>query len=148
MPHCLSTTNYVETVEFDAGMYNGGIILPGKVLPSDLGWTEPRKERWGRTIKVQCFPLQSVLLALDNPTVDYFSLDVEGSEFAILKTLDWDKIDISIISVEMNHAGEIFNGSKEDIHALLEHNGFSYITSANIDDIFLSTKKKNRKNNL
>ena len=37
LPHCLSTTNYVEAVEFDAGLYNGGIILPGKVLPSDLG---------------------------------------------------------------------------------------------------------------
>lgn len=98
--------------------------------------------------QVQCFPLQAVLEALGNPLVDYFSLDIEGAEYAVLKTINWDKIRLSALSVEMNHAGEIFNGSKEDIHALLEHNGFSYITSANIDDIFLSTKKKNRKNNL
>ena len=26
---------------------------------------------------VQCFPIYSLLLALGNPTVDYFSLDVE-----------------------------------------------------------------------
>ena len=97
--------------------------------------------------QVQCFPLQAVLAALGNPLVDYFSLDIEGAEYAVLKTIDWEKIRLSALSVEMNHAGEIFKGSKEDIHDLLERNGFSYITSANIDDIFLS-KKKNHKNNL
>ena len=75
----------------------------------------PAKQRWGRTIQVQCFPLQSVLLALDNPTVNYFSLDLEGSKFAILNSLDWDNVDISIISVEMQHAGEIFDGTKQEI---------------------------------
>ena len=97
--------------------------------------------------QVQCFPLQAVLAALGNPLVDYFSLDIEGAEYAVLKTIDWEKIRLSALSVEMNHAGEIFKGSKEDIHDLLERNGFSYITSANIDDIFLS-KKKNHKSNL
>ena len=44
----------------------------------------------------QC--IWSVLLALDNPIVDYFSLDVEGSELPILKSLDWDNVNISVIS--------------------------------------------------
>ena len=66
----------------------------------DLGREVPRTEekRWGKTITAQCFPLQSVLVALGNPIVDYFSLDVEGSEFPILKSLDWDNVNISIIS--------------------------------------------------
>ncbi len=29
---------------------------------------------------MQCFPLYSILLALDNPTVDLLSLDIEGAE--------------------------------------------------------------------
>ena len=29
----------------------------------------------------QCFPLFSVLMALDNPTVTLLSLDIEGAEF-------------------------------------------------------------------
>ena len=37
LPHCLSTTSKVETVEFDAAQYNGGIIQPDKIRPSDLG---------------------------------------------------------------------------------------------------------------
>ena len=36
-----------------------------------------------RKIKVQCFPLYSVLKAIGNPKVDYFSLDIEGSEFQV-----------------------------------------------------------------
>ena len=38
-------------------------------------------------IRVQCFPLYSILLALGNPTVHYFSLDIEGAELAVLKVI-------------------------------------------------------------
>ena len=99
LPHCLSPTSNVETLEFDAALFNGGIIVPDKILPSDLGnWRKKGEKRWGKTITVQCFPLQSVLVALNNPIVDYFSLDVEGSELPILKSLDWDNVNISVIS--------------------------------------------------
>ena len=33
--------------------------------------------------QLQCFPLASLLLALKNPTVNYLSLDLEGSEFEV-----------------------------------------------------------------
>ena len=61
LSHCLSLTNKVQTVDFDAVICNGGVINPGKILSSDLGRKNPSKQRWGRTIQVQCFPLQSVL---------------------------------------------------------------------------------------
>lgn len=44
--------------------------------------------------KVQCWPVYSLLLALGNPVVDFFSLDVEGSEFNVLRTIPFDKVDI------------------------------------------------------
>ena len=65
-----------------------------------------------------------VLEALNLPKIDYFSLDIEGAEFPVLKNLNWNKIDISSLSVEINHAGEIFDGTREDIHELLLKNGF------------------------
>ena len=40
-----------------------------------------------KTIRVQCFPLYSILLALGNPTVDYLVLDIEGAELQVLKTV-------------------------------------------------------------
>ena len=55
---------------------------------------------------MQCFPLYSVLLALDNPIVDYFSLDVEGAELGILKTIPWDKVDIRVLTIEFNNRQE------------------------------------------
>ena len=47
-------------------------------------------------MNVTCVPLYSILLAFNNPTIDYFSLDVEGSELAILKTIPFDKVDIRV----------------------------------------------------
>ena len=37
-------------------------------------------------------PLYTILLAMGNPTVHYFSLDIEGAEFPVLKTIPWDKV--------------------------------------------------------
>ena len=48
------------------------------------------------TVEVQCFPLFSILLALKRTQIDYFSLDVEGSEFDVLKTIPWDQVNITV----------------------------------------------------
>jgi len=43
-------------------------------------------------VSVQCFPLYSILLALNQLTVDFFSLDVEGDELRVLKTIPFNKV--------------------------------------------------------
>ena len=55
-------------------------------------------------ISVQCFPLYSILLALNRTTVDFFSLDVEGFELDVLRTIPWDKVDIK---VRISHVRQI-----------------------------------------
>ena len=72
----------------------------------------------------QCLPLVSLLLAMDNPTVHYFSLDIEGAELQVLKTVPWDKVDIWVVSVETHLAGEVFPGSREDIIRYMESVGY------------------------
>ena len=47
-------------------------------------------------IKTTCFPLHSILFAIGNPSIDYFSLDIEGLELDVLKTIPWDKVDIKV----------------------------------------------------
>lgn len=47
-------------------------------------------------VNVQCFPFYTYLLALNITVIDYFSLDVEGSELNVLKTIPFDKIDIRV----------------------------------------------------
>ena len=47
-------------------------------------------------VQVQCFPLYSILLAVNRTAVDFFSLDVEGSELDVLSTIPWHKVDIKV----------------------------------------------------
>ena len=62
----------------------------GKI--SNLALGKEREEH----VEVQCFPIFSILTALNVTTVDYFSLDVEGNEFDILKTIPWKKVNIKV----------------------------------------------------
>jgi len=55
-----------------------------------------------RIMTVPCFPLDTILAALNRSTVDYFSLDIEGFELPVLKTIDWTSADIRVLSVEFN----------------------------------------------
>ena len=43
-------------------------------------------------VDVDCLPLFTLLAAMDFPTVDFFSLDVEGAELGILQTIPWDQV--------------------------------------------------------
>ncbi|XP_068211158.1 uncharacterized protein [Palaemon carinicauda] len=97
-PACLSPTSYPSSVMFEQ-QENQGHIVGKQDNPS--GGSE-----LGAILEMQCFPLYSYLVALNVTTVDYFSLDVEGAEFSILKTIPWEKVDIKTLSVEFIHDHE------------------------------------------
>ena len=61
-------------------------------------------------------PLYTILLAMGNPTVHHFSLDIEGAEFPILKTIPWDKV-----AVKLSHQPWLKNNNKPqpDLHKYL-----------------------------
>ena len=102
----------MEIVTFEVSDVLSGIMPDGKTRPSRIDDPNPNRsdKKYERKIQVQCFPLYSVLMALGNPHVDYFSLDIEGAELVMLKTLPWNKISMTLIDVEVNHAGAIFPG--------------------------------------
>ena len=52
------------------------------------------------TAMTQCFDIYSLLRAVNRTHVNYFSLDVEGAEYLILKTIPFDRITVDIFSVE------------------------------------------------
>ena len=49
--------------------------------------------------KALCLPFYPILNAIGNPIVDYFSLDVEGSELPILRSIPWKKVIIKVIYI-------------------------------------------------
>lgn len=53
---------------------------------------------------VPCFPLYSMLKAIDISYIDLLSLDVQGTEEFILKNIPFDKLSIGMINVEYGDA--------------------------------------------
>jgi hypothetical protein len=101
---CLSPEPYVTQLPFMESSFGTGRLSDnrnrGKLIP--------------------CFPLDALLAALNQTTVDYFSLDVEGYELPILRTIPFDKLDIKVLSVEYIHG----KGSKEDYAKFMAQKGY------------------------
>lgn len=49
---------------------------------------------------IPCFPLSTILRALNQTKIDYFSLDVEGSELSIIKSINFTETDITVFTIE------------------------------------------------
>lgn len=88
-------------------------------------------KKWVRTeIKekiVQCFPLFSVLLAVGVKEIDYFSLDVEGAEYEVLKTFPFSDVRIRILSIEYDHI-RLQPGVDQALRKLMADNGYRLVT--------------------
>ena len=69
-------------------------------------WVEDYTNSKYQTITAQCFTLHSLLLAVGQTEVDYFSLDVEGPELEILQTIPFHKIKIKVITIEYKVYGD------------------------------------------
>ncbi|ELU11063.1 hypothetical protein CAPTEDRAFT_215618 [Capitella teleta] len=90
---CLSPEPYPLTLPFVDMQGGDGVIT--------------RRRTKQPTVDAICLPFFSIMLAMNVTHIDYFSLDVEGQEFAVLKTIPFDKIDISVISVEYLHTKKV-----------------------------------------
>jgi len=94
--------------------------------------------------QVLCLPLYTLLLALGNPTVHYLSLDIEGGEMGVLRSLPWHKVDIWLLSVETNHGSGIpppNQWSRQELVNFMENQGYQWIGTAGIDDLFCRPDK-------
>lgn len=70
----------------------------GCEVKSDVGINEtfdPTRDAW-------CFPLYSVLRAVNLTRIDYLVLDLEGFELNVIEAFPFDKIDVKVIQIEAN----------------------------------------------
>jgi len=102
-------------------------------IEQEVGWNGGSTQ----IIDVSCYRLADILKPYNISYIDYLSIDTEGSEYDILKSIDFSAIDIYIIEVENN-----YNDPK--IRTLLEHNGYSLLTQIRCDDIYIKNIYKNR----
>ena len=81
-------------------------------------------------IDVECYTLHSLAEKYNLKYVDFLSIDTEGGELEILKSINFDKLPVKIISVENNYY-------TRDIRNHLESCGFLYLGTFKIDEIYL-----------
>ena len=107
---CLSTKKSTQKVSFRPVGLLGGI---GDEMDAvHTKWIEnlPGHET---TVTVKYFTLHSLLLAIGQMEVDYFSLDVEGPELEIFQTIPFDKIYIKVITIEYRVYGNHMESLKK-----------------------------------
>jgi len=147
---CLSTEKEVQNVDFDAtgaygGIMNGEDLKPGSAADEAVKHNKEINPdfvpRYGayvrRTLQMQCLPLTSIIEALGNPVIDYFSLDIEGAEFPVLKTIDFDKVDIRVFSIEVTKLDSIFDGRLTQLKYLMKRNGYEFYKEIREDYIYV-----------
>uniref|UniRef100_A0A6A7FUD2 Protein Star-like n=1 Tax=Hirondellea gigas TaxID=1518452 RepID=A0A6A7FUD2_9CRUS len=131
---CLAETPYPKKVLFQRGYY-AGHIMQQEGLQAAL--SEDIDVEY-----IQCFPLYSFMVALNVSKIDYFSLDVEGSEYDVLRNIPWDKVDISTLSVEYHSKAATY----ELILELMKKEGYVMYTKINhytlFADDFIFVKKE------
>ncbi|CAG9772897.1 unnamed protein product [Ceutorhynchus assimilis] len=52
-------------------------------------------------IRVKCFPLYSLILALNSSSLDYLNLETGGTELQVLETVPFDRVKIEIIAIDL-----------------------------------------------
>jgi hypothetical protein len=122
---CLSPTPHEQTLQFQ--------IAPGGTSHlSDSG-----------SYQVLAEPLQDLMQSIGRKTVDFWSLDVEGSEATVLKATDFTKVEVGVLLVEMNKNPTNNDGIKE----VLDKDGFVDMGHTNggvgagwLDQIFVNPK--------
>ena len=72
-------------------------------------------------------------------TYRLFSLDIEGAEFGVLKTVPLDKVDIEVLLIELIHAGDVNQGSREDVHEFLLSKNYVYLGTIGINEFQTQT---------
>ena len=87
---------------------------------------------YGSVVTTKCTTLDVLLQELSVKHVDYFSLDVEGAEMLVLESIDWDKMDVDIFTIEtQEHRAEIIT--------LMIGHGYRHVVPRPLsnDDVFV-----------
>jgi hypothetical protein len=143
----ISITNETSSIPFKLAGPLGGFVSHYTAEHSERVDREIRnKEFWmsgeegsGKVINIPCYPLHKLLVDVGNTdmVVDYFSLDTEGSEVAILRAIDFDKVTIGIMTIEF--AFQEANRLK-DITDVMSSKGFVQHSLLALDVIFYNPK--------
>jgi FkbM family methyltransferase len=117
-------------VEGYANMLSG---ISADYNPSHMHRIENEVKTYGgtiNTIKVPVKTLQSILDEHNIQKIDFCSIDTEGSEFNIIKSIDFDKTEIKVFIIENNYR-------ENTIEKYLVEKGYYLYKKIEWDDVFV-----------
>lgn len=126
--------NMESSMEFTAVSGSGEMLSGFKNSMDDLHWKRIQKlidagECETHPIFVEIKKLSRILEEHNYTMIDYCNIDVEGGELEVLKSINFQKIRIKLLSVENNY-------NKRDVLNFLKRRGYSKITEIGADEFF------------
>ena len=93
----------------------------------------------GASLEIHCGPLSYYLDQLGITHIDFWSLDVEGSELNVLKTVDFDKVHIDVIMAESENRLKDKQKLGAEVRAYLQQKDYLIFNKGTIfkSDVFL-----------
>lgn len=115
-------------VEFLGGEALGGVL---STMHDDhkFGWGLDKQNSY----LVKSKPISEIIKDLDIRKVDFFSIDVEGGEYEVLKTFNWE-IPVYVILIEMTHDKE----RNELCRKFMESKGFVFDMIIGINEVWVN----------
>ncbi|XP_041776432.1 protein Star isoform X2 [Anopheles merus] len=89
---CLSPNTYPKEVTLHHD--DDSEVQINSVLDEETEWFHPR---------VKCFPVYTLMLAVNRTSIDLLSLGCHGQELQILQTIPFDRVHIKVISIHLVH---------------------------------------------
>jgi FkbM family methyltransferase len=89
-----------------------------------------------RIMEVECYKLNDILEQHNINEIDFCSLDIEGGELDILKSIDYNRYHIKVLTVENAE-------NNRDILNFLKSKSFVFITSLGCDEIYAEASLAN-----
>lgn len=89
---CLSPNTYPKEVTLHHD--DDSEVRINSVLDEETEWFHPR---------VKCFPVYTLMLAVNRTSIDLLSLGCQGQELQILQTIPFDRVHIKVITIHLVH---------------------------------------------
>ncbi len=99
---CIAISNALERVTFLAHGMVGGVSSGTNALTSKFDHLAKENSPYVYNVEQNCFPFMTMMQAVNVTHIDFFSLDVEGNEMHILKTIDFSRVSVTLFAIETN----------------------------------------------
>jgi FkbM family methyltransferase len=138
-----STTNMHAAICRSPGTIEiiGSGGMAGRVDKISTGATDMWSKTTAKPVPVSCAPISKYIKEAGITRVDFFSLDVEGSEFEVLSTYPFDFIPTYAILIELSGQSE----KNDQCRKLLKDNGFVYLENighGNSNEVWVNDKNR------